>query len=537
MDLLSSLNFHILPEQQTRINNHISSALKENPKIRLGFDSCCNCAKTLKNSDKEDTCCKGCRRVWYCSKTCRKEDADLSSTRSMSEEDQANGHSPIVCSLLRLCTVDEEVEENNNMVNNRNITKNNDDKKSKNKITFSEEEKRAAFDRISSEHESYPATLNVLMDAPYFEATLDKFMVKRRGKRKRQIDLDESENDHHHDHHNTLTIHVIGASKDAELWGDFKLGHTDAISAYTEVFSELVSTYRKLQKIILAFVGPNCPKENIKVVKYIDDVDVSYDDTSAVAAATTATSSTANEKKRKRHEGKHGKHCQVVIETHCHNYELKYFKSKESHPTTNTSSPSKKKDKHSIQLTKPDIVVFFNPGFTCPDYEWHEALKACQDQENGKETPFIVTTNTEMEAIADIQYLHQNGYIESLPPVIADILNEGQLDHDSDAFDQNENNSIFFGENVNAGSRVRQSGNMANDLFCKNKYIIGGHFSNKKRVRSNSTNSSVDIINKPKLSKDSGGKTDHNGNNNNNNKNNKKNSSKSNAKKGNFALM
>ena len=35
MDLLASLNLHELPEQQTKINKQVSSALKANPDIRV----------------------------------------------------------------------------------------------------------------------------------------------------------------------------------------------------------------------------------------------------------------------------------------------------------------------------------------------------------------------------------------------------------------------------------------------------------------------------------------------------------------------
>lgn len=136
-------------------------------------------------------------------------------------------------------------------------------------------------------------------------------------------------------------------------------------------------------------------------------------------------------------------------------------------------------------MSKPDIVVFFNPGFTCPDYEWSEALKACQSRDNRIKTPFFVTTNTEMEAMADVQFLHQHGYIESLPSMVADIVGEGELDPEDVTLDRAKDSTIFFGENINAGIRVRQSGNMANDLFCKNRYIFGGHFSHAENKDKN----------------------------------------------------
>ncbi len=471
MDFLSTLNLHVLPEQQTRINNKISAALGSNPNIRLGFDACCNCAAPLKGSNKDDVCCKVCQRVWYCSKECRREDAESYNRNQEEEEEQGRGHSAIICSLLKLCNIDEEMEEELGVVFNEEkeegLSSSSKKKKSK-KAVYSEEEKRASIDRISSEYESYPATLaNVLMDAPCFEPTLDKFILKRRGKRVRDLGEDEK-----HANNNTLSIHVIGASKESELWGEFKLDKTDAMNAYMDAFSELASSYKGLRKINLAFIGPNCPTENLRFVKTFDH------DLHNVTTETTALEE--HGKKRKREEGK-SKNCHLVVETHCHNYEAKYFKENPAH--------IKKEAKHSL-LSKPDIVVFFNPGFTCPDYDWNEALKACQYPDGDVKTPFIVTTNTEMEAIADVQYLHQHGYIDSLPAMVADIVNEGKIDHDSDAFDSREK-TIFFGENAHAGTRVRQSGNMANDLFIKNKYIFGGHFSHKgegKTKKENKTN-------------------------------------------------
>ena len=39
-----------------------------------------------------------------------------------------------------------------------------------------------------------------------------------------------------------------------------------------------------------------------------------------------------------------------------------------------------------------------------------------------------------------------------------------------------ENSEVMFGENPFAGSRVRQSGTMANDLFVKNRWLLAGVF-------------------------------------------------------------
>ena len=78
MDFLASLGLTNVPEQQTRTshNPEIVKALSDNSDIKLGFDSCCNCAAPLKVSNQDDVGCKVCRRVWYCSKECRREDAE-----------------------------------------------------------------------------------------------------------------------------------------------------------------------------------------------------------------------------------------------------------------------------------------------------------------------------------------------------------------------------------------------------------------------------------------------------------------------------
>jgi len=463
MDLLSNLNLDVLPEQQTRINPNVSIALQNNPNINLGFDACCTCAKLLTNNSKEDVCCKGCKRVWYCSKECRRLDSEISSNTSTNfgeeneEEQMGGGHSAIICALLRLCSLDEDVE------NLKNTTD------ADNKLT--KEERESAIIRIISEFESYPATLaNVIMDAPCFEPILDKFKKhkkQRRGKKDRQIHLDVQHQQHQQQSNNneTLTIHIIGASKESELWGDFQLKHPsgNAFGAYSEALSNLTSTHKGLKSIRLAFIGPNCPIENMNIVKYInDDDDDNYNKKSRLSSSSSS--------------------CKLILETHCHNYEAKYLQQNEGGNGKHSSTSSS-----SSPLSKPDIVVFFNPGFTCPDYDWSDALKACQNRDKAIKTPFLVTTNTEMEAIADMQYLHSHGYIDSLPASVADIVNEGMPimsdnhnhhhEDNNNTIEYNQQNTMFFGENVYAGSRVRQSGNMANDLYCKNKYIFGGLFS------------------------------------------------------------
>ena len=447
MDFLESLHVPALPEQQTRISDKVSAQLESNPNIRLGFDACCNCAKKLQLSSKIDVCCKGCRRVWYCSKECRLEDAQYLSKKA-SEEEQAHGHTSVICALLRLCQIEDDIE----------------DPPSSTKKYFNptEAETEAAHDRIRSEYESYPATLaNVLMDAPCFQPLLETFTKShKRSKTMREVDLAAN---------TSLTIHVIGASLEAELWGSFKTKQhsscDDVYDGYIEALHELASESKGLRTINLIFVGPSCPSKNQHIVRIIDPQNESYEEKN-------------NNKKRMRcsNQWQSKKHSvEVVIETFKSLYDGDFLKGGLS------KGEKKRNNKHKKQVTapkKPDLVIFFNPGFTCPDYSWDSALRACQTlaSTDGGRIPFFVTTNTEMEAVSDLQYLYQHSFIDSIPPTVADIVSEGMQDHDKVTVDYNAEN-MFFGENPSAGTRVRQSGNMANDLFVKNRWIFGGTFS------------------------------------------------------------
>lgn len=104
-------------------------------------------------------------------------------------------------------------------------------------------------------------------------------------------------------------------------------------------------------------------------------------------------------------------------------------------------------------------------GFTCLDYSWDEALSAVRN-----ETPYLVTTNTELEAIADVQYLLDRAFIRDIPSGLASILDADVTEADNDSKD------TFFSVNPFCGNRVRQSGTMANDLFVKSRWIFGGKF-------------------------------------------------------------
>ena len=293
-----------------------------------------------------------------------------------------------------------------------------------------EEEDEAARDRVRSEFESYPATLaNVLSSAPCFQPVLS---------RKRSEGV--------------LNVHVIGASEGVELWGDYRpaKGEPNVKQAYADALCDLAET-NKLS-INIHFVGPDCPKKKNKM--------------DAFEKLTTIEKS-----------GKQMQAC-LMMESHRSNYDDKFL----------TEPPSGGGFGRG-PIASPDVVVFFNPGFTCPDYSWDGALKCIKGG-----TPFLVTTNTEMEGIADCQYLFEEGFIASLPPMIRDIIEGGEDsdDEERDVADDDCDDDLdymYFGENPFAGSRVRQSGNMANDLFVKNRWMFGGIFGGSEQKTSSTSTS------------------------------------------------
>ena len=370
MDLLKLLQLDDLPEQQTR-TRHLA---EENPdfQFHLGFDACCRCGKSGPTIE-----CDGCHRVKYCSKACRSMDGNISTVDSSAndeEEDPALGHSAVICSILQLVNDDEAVEENLDS----------------SKKTLDKEKRSAAIERLSSEFESFPATLaNIVMDGPCYQDVLDQ----KRG--------------------SSLTIHVVGASKDAELWQ----GHPDSsqenkvFHCYGEALVELAEN-RSFSAIKLVFIGLELPEK---------DKDVSI------------PMSTGKKKKAP---------CDLLVQTHCGQYTSELLKDG--------------------KYSSPDIVVCFNPGFTCPDYDWEEAVRCIPEG-----TPILVTTNTELEGIADAQYLLDLDLINDIPPGLEEALGIGEstsTEHDSEA---------FFSVNPCSGTRVRQSGTMANDLYVKSRWILG----------------------------------------------------------------
>lgn len=211
-----------------------------------------------------------------------------------------------------------------------------------------------------------------------------------------------------------LVLHVVGASLEGELWGHLEKDRS--AKAYADALSDLAESSR-IESIDLFLLGPECPAEI-------------YQQSMPMQGSGGDTASIGN----LRLSAIKGVYCADFIRQN--------------------------------DIPKADIVIFFNPGFTVPDYDWKEALNCIE-----KGTPFLSTTNTELEGIADCQYLLDQDKIESIPAGLAQMFGlYSETDEDSSPGPR----SSFFTENPFCGNRVRQNGTMANDVFVKNHWMLGG---------------------------------------------------------------
>ncbi len=564
MDLLASLGLeNALPEQSTRlVHPGVISALEkcsaaldndgddngggndnnsdDDGQCRLGFNYCLTCGASLtttKSSHQTTTAadaasasttterakkiitCKGCNRVNYCSELCRRIDAEPQPHQHVTNGDEyegeggvdenALGHSPVICSLLNLCNDDELVEDE--------LYDNNNNSDSKLKNDNNNQKYEIAKYRIQTERESYPATLfNMLSDdgPSWLVEALSRRLrykeeirspegklfhrsaggeggggderKKRRGKRDRQSLTSSDEittpttttaSLPSKGNKKELVLHIVGAQSDSELWGwDGSSSSTnnnknEMLDAYAEASSNVLSYLQNFIDVItgirLVFVGPGCPRQQHQQQRGKD------------------------EKKRKRtvfHCEKMipGSKTMLYIETHCCNY------GDDGGSNNNIEA-----------IPPPDAIIFFNPGFSCTDYDWSTALKAAASSSSLhgsslSSTPFLVTTNTEMEGYADIKCLVDGGYIDSkeIPNGILETFSGDNPSFNDKKYsshnDDEEEKKFFFCENPYAGLRVRQSGTMANDLYVKSRWVMGGLFvpENKKMVATTLVNKS-----------------------------------------------
>mmetsp|Transcript_21661 Transcript_21661/g.43337 ORF Transcript_21661/g.43337 Transcript_21661/m.43337 type:complete len:235 (+) Transcript_21661:1-705(+) len=220
------------------------------------------------------------------------------------------------------------------------------------------------------------------------------------------------------------------------------------MEAYAEASTNLLSFMKSfpigLHSIRLVFFGPDCPQTGTDKRCFVE---VPIPDSKATLA----------------------------VETHCCYYGEKG-----------------RQKVAAISSLEPDAIIFFNPGFSCPDYDWSNALSAASSYRDAK--PFIITTNTEMEGFADIKILLDAGYIDkrSLPSEILVAVDDGE-DGKPTCNDEADDRTFFLNENPYAGLRIRQSGTMANDLYVKNRWILGGLF-NGGENKHNNTKSKRNIL-------------------------------------------
>ena len=518
MDLLASLGLGTaLPEQATRLTCHPgiirlldgsgSSNEKEEENVRLGFHQCLNCGiqlfkkvvssspssgasnKNKKNNEGVPTgvACQGCHRVLYCSVKCRTDDAtpinnNNNNTDTTDEENtESYGHSPIICSLLRLCNDDEDAEDEELLLHNT-------------------ERKEAAIYRNQTERESYPATLfNILSEGPTWfveamtrrarQAVDVKSPIRspapitsaknsnssRRGKRDRTTAFGNSGNEESQKRQNSsattteIVLHIVGATTESELWGwdgSSSSSSVDVLDAYTEASTNLITYLEELLQVPsitlrCIFIGPNCgnsSRSSSSATKIPITTAMNYD-TSSLSMKKKSPITTTNSS-------------MLIIETQCRNY-------------------------GSSKIPIPDVIIFFNPGFSCPDYDWSSALSYASslsicDNVGGGPIPFLVTTNTELEGYADIKVLLDGGYI-NISTVSRDILEA--IDYPNDNSNCNNNKhygdefeeQCIFGMNPYVGLRVRQSGTMGNDLFVKNRWITCGLFQKMSIIHPSTT--------------------------------------------------
>ncbi|GLI69088.1 hypothetical protein VaNZ11_013633 [Volvox africanus] len=117
-------------------------------------------------------------------------------------------------------------------------------------------------------------------------------------------------------------------------------------------------------------------------------------------------------------------------------------------------------DQHGLQHREaPDIYFAFNPGFTCPDYDWTETVKSLvrvrrsptggslgggQQTSGTDEVPcLVVATNTSVEAQMEAEWLHEYGWRGDDPA----------------------------SPNPYTSLKLAQSGTLANDVYRKNAWL------------------------------------------------------------------
>ena len=165
----------------------------------------------------------------------------------------------------------------------------------------------------------------------------------------------------------------------------------------------------------------------------------------------------------------------------------------------------------------PDLVVFFNPGFTGEfEEDWRQAFECVKIG-----TRFLASTNTELEAIAEIEHLSGLGLFKK-PTEMEDDNEDISYSNANSTHDDDEDVDMagksFIANNPWCGSRVRQSDSFANDLYKKNYMLYGGTFlgtktEQKEKIKKTTTKTTTKTAKRKRVPEE---------NKNNNKKNNKK---------------
>jgi hypothetical protein len=223
--------------------------------------------------------------------------------------------------------------------------------------------------------------------------------------------------------------------------------------AYAEAFVDLSNSLH-LKEIHLIFIGPNCPMSTKPVEKVITS------DPSNIEGPNSKRNKTDSKVREQ-------PICSLIIESYPCDYNAALWTHGFKPPQSRNEPRSKnsENDTDPCKIPKADVIFFFNPGFTCPDYTWDHTVHSLP-----KGTPFVVATNTEMEALADIQYLHDMGIVSENADSILETLRNEELQDSTETDSLKE--IIYFGENPFSGLRVRQNGTMANDLYVKNRWLF-----------------------------------------------------------------
>jgi hypothetical protein len=307
----------------------------------------------------------------------------------------------------------------------------------------------------------------------------------RRGKRDRTTAFGDSGNDESQKRHNSsattteIVLHIVGATTESELWGwdgsnnsasssSSSSSSVDVLNAYTEASTNLITYLEELLQVPsitlrCIFIGPNCgnSSRSSSSAKIPITTAMNYD-TSSLPMKKKSSITTTNSS-------------MLIIETQCCNY------------------GSSKNNTKEFLFPIPDVIIFFNPGFSCPDYDWSSALLYASslsmcDNVGGGPIPFLVTTNTELEGYADIKVLLDGGCI-NISTVSRDVLEaiDYPIDNRNSRNNKQNEDDFIFGMNPYVGLRVRQSGTMGNDLFVKNRWIICGLFQKSSIIRPSTT--------------------------------------------------